>query len=99
MGQSLARASSFSISTTWLKTLSLWFACLRRHNRLQRDHDQLAKWEDLWKMQIHPEKCQVLRVCKKHKPNYNGSYTLHGHSLKIVNEFKYLGVTLQGDLR
>ena len=67
--------------------------------RLQRDLDRLAKWEDLWQMQFHPEKCQVLRVCKKHKPNYSGSYTLHGHSLEIVNESKYLGVTIQGDLR
>ena len=68
-------------------------------NRLQRDLDRLAHWEVLWQMEFHPEKCQVLRVSKKHKPSYCGSYTLHGQLLEIVDHAKYLGVTIQGDLR
>ena len=67
--------------------------------RLQRDLDRLAHWEALWQMEFHPDKCQVLRVSKKHKPTYCGSYTLHGQLLEIVDQAKYLGVTIQGDLR
>ena len=50
-------------------------------------------------MEFHPEKCQVLRVSKKRNPIYSGSYSLHGHMLEIVDHAKYLGVTVQGDLR
>ena len=68
-------------------------------DHLQRHLDRLAHREVLWQMEFHPEKCQVLRVSKKHKPSYCGSYTLHGQLLEIVDHAKYLGVTIQGDLR
>ena len=50
-------------------------------------------------MEFHPEKCQVLRVSKKLKPVYSGSYSLHGHTLEVVDHAKYLGVTIQGNLK
>ena len=50
-------------------------------------------------MEFHPEKCQVLRVTKQREPSYNGSYLLNGHQLEVVDQAKYLGVTIQGDLR
>ena len=69
-------------------------------SRLQQDLDRLAHWEDVWQMQFHPEKCQVLRVSKKTKANtISHSYTLHGHTLEVVDNVKYLGVTLSGDLK
>ena len=67
---------------------------------LQHDLDKLAHWEGVWQMQFHPEKCQVLRVSKKHKENnIQASYTLHGHTLEVVDDVKYLGVTISGDLK
>ena len=67
---------------------------------LQQDLDKLAHWEGLWQMQFHPEKCQVLRVSKKTKSNtFNATYTLHGHSLEVVDDVKYLGVTISGNLK
>ena len=61
--------------------------------RLQQDLDRLAHWEDLWQMQFHPEKCQVLRVTKKTKANVlSASYTLHGHMLEVVDHVKYLSL-------
>ena len=66
---------------------------------LQHDLDLLARWEELWQMEFHPGKCNVLRVTKRRKANIiNAKYTLHGHSLKVVDHVKYLGVTLSGDL-
>ena len=51
-------------------------------------------------MQFHPEKCQVLRVSKKSRSNtLNHSYTLHGHTLEVVDHAKYLGVTISGNLK
>lgn len=50
-------------------------------------------------MEFHPGKCQVLRVCKKKKPPIDIPYTLHGHTLEVVDHVKYLGVTIQGDLK
>ena len=68
--------------------------------RLQRDLDRLERWEDLWQMEFHPKKCQVLRVTKKRKVNVvEASYTLRGHTLQVVDHAKYLGVTISGDLK
>ena len=43
---------------------------------LQRDLDKLAEWETLWKMDFHPDKCEVLRVGRKRVMVQN-DYTLH----------------------
>ena len=54
--------------------------------RLQCDLDRLAHWEDLWQMEFHPGKCQVLRVTKKTKAKVvDISYTLHGLTLEVVD--------------
>ena len=67
--------------------------------RLQRDLDRLAQWGITWQIDFHPEKCQVPRVTKQLEPSYSGSYLLNGHQLEVVDKAKYLGVTIQGDLR
>ena len=59
----------------------------------------VEKWKSDWQMEFHPDKCQVLRVTKKREPSYKGSYLLNGHQLEVVDQAKYLGVTIQGDLR
>ena len=38
---------------------------------LQDDLTKLAIWEDLWKMEFHPNKCTVLTVSKKKNPTVN----------------------------
>ena len=60
---------------------------------LQNDLDKLADWEKLWKMEFHPEKCEVLRVGRKCNLVQN-DYVLHGKTLASVNSAKYLGVTI-----
>ena len=65
---------------------------------LQKDLDQLAKWEQRWKMEFHPDKCQVLSITRN-KEVIHHDYTLHGHVLEHVTAAKYLGVTITQDLR
>ena len=47
-------------------------------------------------MCIHPEKCIVIRVPGK-RQFHQTSYTLHGHTLDVVDSGKYLGVTFNKD--
>ena len=67
---------------------------------LQRDLNKLGEWEAKWQMEFHPDKCEVLRISKKWKSNtIHSNYELRGHTLKVVSQAKYLGVTISGDLR
>ena len=64
---------------------------------LQQDLDKLAHWERQWSMEFHPDKCEVIPITRKKKPQYN-KYTLNGHTLKITDSAKYLGVNINADL-
>ena len=67
---------------------------------LQHDLDLLAVWERTWQMEFHPDKCQVLRVTNKKSANIiTYDYILHGQTLSVVSEVKYLGLTLSDDLK
>ena len=67
---------------------------------LQHDLDLLAVWERTWQMEFHPDKCQVLRVTNKKSANIiTHDYILHGQTLSVVSEVKYLGLTLSDDLK
>ena len=65
---------------------------------LQEDLDKLAKWEELWCIKFHPDKCNVLQVTNRRTP-IPTSYNLHGHTLEAVTSAKYLGVTIQNNLK
>jgi hypothetical protein len=62
-------------------------------SKLQSDLDKLAKWENNWKMEFHPEKCTVLTVSEKRNP-VKWNSTLHGHILAHETFIKYLGCTI-----
>ena len=64
---------------------------------LQNDLSSLEEWERKWQMCFHPEKCIVIRVPGK-RQFHQTSYTLHGHTLDVVDSGKYLGVTINKDL-
>ena len=66
--------------------------------KLQHDLDAAAKWEQDWLMSFHPDKCSVLRVTTK-KQAIQQNYTLHGHILSTETSTKYLGVTIQNNLK
>jgi len=64
---------------------------------LQEDLRRLWDWEKLWGMSFNPEKCCILRVCRKRSPLLY-SYTLKGHTLACEDASKYLGVELTKDM-
>ena len=66
-------------------------------SKLQSDLEKLAKWENNWKMEFHPEKWTVLTVSKKRNP-VKWNYTLHGHILAHEMSNKYLGCTISNVL-
>ena len=65
--------------------------------KLQKDLDELVKWENKWSMEFHADKCFNLRVTNKRKI-YNKTYEIHGQQLKTVNKAKYLGVVISNNL-
>jgi len=65
---------------------------------LQSDLDAAGKWEHDWLMHFHPDKCNVLSITPKRNPILF-KYKLHHHILEKVQSSKYLGVTLQHNLK
>ena len=49
-------------------------------------------------MAFHSDKCNVLSITRNKTP-VKCPYTLHGHQLEHADKAKYLGVTMQSDLK
>ena len=64
---------------------------------LQKDLQQLERWESLWDMEFNPGKCQVIHVSTSRSP-INTQYVLHGQVLETVSSARYLGVDISNDL-
>ena len=64
---------------------------------LQEDLNNLQKWENTWKMEFNPDKCEAISVTNKRNP-IKTSYDIHDKTLKHVKSAKYLGVTIDNKL-
>ena len=64
---------------------------------LQNDLNSLQQWESKWKMEFHPDKCQVLRITNKLKP-IKSNYQIHSIDLQETNHAKYLGIVIDSKL-
>ena len=64
---------------------------------LQNDIDYLGDWEEKWKMEFHPDKCQMITITRN-KHIVRNKDTLRGHTLETVDQAKYLGVNLSSKL-
>ena len=49
--------------------------------RLQEDLEALEKWEKMWQMKFHPEKCKVIRINTKKRYERQSNYKLLEHTL------------------
>ena len=65
--------------------------------QLQKDLDNMMKWEKEWSMEFNPSKCKVLIVTKKIRPVQH-CYKMHGIYLWNVTQEKYLRVMLHRKL-
>ena len=64
---------------------------------LQKDLNTLQNWEQKWKMEFHPGKCQTLRITHKIKPLLS-TYKIHDIPISLVDSAKYLGVVIDSKL-
>ena len=66
--------------------------------KLQEDLDSLQRWEADWLMDFNPQKCKAMSVTNKRKP-VQQTYNIHHESLEKVTSAKYLGVTMQQNMK
>ena len=66
--------------------------------QLQRDLEKLTEWTATWGMKFNPSKCTILTVTNSSSPLLY-FYSLCGVVLSHVDDAKYLGVTLSGNLQ
>ena len=67
--------------------------------QLQEDLQSLQLWESTWLLKFSIPKCHVLKVTRATKHKIISDYYLHNTLLQIVENCKYLGVTIQSDLK
>jgi len=65
---------------------------------LQKDLDLLCDWEAKWRMEFHPNKCEILSITRKKYPVVY-PYQIHSQQLKCSNCAKYLGVRISNNMR
>jgi len=78
------------------------YKSIQTHNdcaRLQGDLHALEHWEKTYLMKFNPTKCCVMTISLATKYKVLHDYVLHDAPLPVVNQFKYLGVTLQYNLQ
>ena len=72
--------------------------CRNDQTVLQTDLNALATWEHQWSMEFHPQKCSTMSATKTDE-KLDPAYSLHGHTLENVSTTKYLGITIQDNLK
>ena len=65
---------------------------------LQSDLHNLVQWCSNWKMDLNLSKCAVSQMPRNRQPIHY-DYELLGHSIKVVDDQKDLGVVLSSDLK
>ena len=65
---------------------------------LQNDLTALEKWGKDWQMEFNPNKCTVIHITTRKHPIAT-PYLLHDHALAREENSKYLGATINQDLK
>ena len=66
--------------------------------KLQDDLNAPQHWEDMWLMTFNAKKCNTMLVTSSPKP-ISFDYSIHNTVLENVPHTKYLGVTIQSNLK
>ena len=78
------------------------YRAIRTHddtNKLQEDLHALQDWQQKWLMKLNASKCFVMSVLHPRRSNIVSPYRIQNHVLSTVQHYKYLGVTIQSDLK
>ena len=68
-------------------------------NLLQQDINSIAEWASLWQMKFNVTKCCCIHFSSSQTGYFSNTYMLYNTLLPCSNHCKYLGVTLQSDLK
>ena len=67
--------------------------------RMQKNIDGIKSWADDWKMRLNAGKTQVMVISSNDKhTKWKPQLKLEGQNLEVVNEYKFLGVTIDNKL-
>ena len=68
--------------------------------RMQAIIDGVVKWAREWKMELNLDKTEAMVISSSRKDlNWKPHLTIEGHEIKIVSEYKFLGVVVDSGLR
>ena len=67
--------------------------------KLQEDLSAFQDWQQKWLMKLNVSKCYVMTVSHPRRNMISSSYKIHNHILPFVDHHKYLGITIQNDLK
>ena len=67
--------------------------------KLQEDLSAFQDWQQKWLMKLNISNCHFMRVSHPRKNKIPSSYKIHNHILCFVDHHKYLGITIQNDLK
>jgi len=66
---------------------------------LQEDVCTLQDWEHKWLMRLNASKCFIMSISHPRRNKITSLSKVHNHFLSCVEHYKYLGVTIQSDLK
>jgi len=68
-------------------------------DKIQQDIDSILLWVHTWQMKFNTSKCCYMHISEATKLKIETQYKLEDTHLSLSNQCKYLGVTLQSDLK
>ena len=68
-------------------------------DKLQQDIDSILLWARTWQMKFNTSKCCYMHIFEATKFKIETQQKLEDTHLSLSNQCKYLGVTLQSDLK
>ena len=68
------------------------------HELLNQLLQKISEWAKTWHITFNKEKTQAMLFSRLRKPNENLNLVFDGHPIKVVHEYKYLGIMFDSKL-